>query len=26
MADIENGVDPLIATALEVLKSRNAER
>jgi C-terminal processing protease CtpA/Prc len=26
MADIENGVDPLITTALEVLKSRNAER
>jgi C-terminal processing protease CtpA/Prc len=24
MADIENGVDPLITTALEVLRSRNA--
>jgi hypothetical protein len=24
MADIENGVDPLITAALEVLRSRNA--
>jgi hypothetical protein len=24
-ADIENGIDPLIARALEVLRSKNAE-
>jgi len=26
MVDIENGIDPLITTALEVLRSKNAER
>jgi len=26
MVDIENGIDPLITTALQVLRSKDAER